>query len=50
MKDGVAAVDVAVVDCTSLLEQSMEIVMTLQEDPNLQRLNTEARQLQQQYA
>lgn len=41
VKDGVAMVDVVVGDCTVLFEQTMEVVMTLQEDPNLQRLNTE---------
>jgi len=35
VKDGVATMDAAVVDCTALFEQSMEVVMTLQEDPNL---------------
>lgn len=35
VKDGVAAVDVAVVDCTALFKQSMEVVRTLQEDPHL---------------
>lgn len=42
VKDGVAAVDATVVDCTALFDQSMEVVTTMQEDPNLQRLNTEA--------
>jgi chromosome segregation ATPase len=49
VKDAVAAVDVAVADCTALFEQSMEVVTSLQEDPNLQRLKQSPRELQQQY-
>ena len=36
-------------DCTSMLEQALEVLTTLQEDPNIQRLETKARELQQQY-
>ena len=32
-----------------MLEQVLEVLTTLQEDPNIQRLETEARKLQQQY-
>lgn len=35
IKDGVSTVDATVVDCTKLFEQAMEVVTTLQEDPNL---------------
>lgn len=35
VKDGVAMVDVIVVDWTMLFEQTMEVVTTLQEDLNL---------------
>ena len=49
IKKGMATVDVVVIDCTTLFEQAMELVMTLQEYPNLQKLNTEIRELQQQY-
>ena len=36
-------------DCTNMLEQALEVLTTLQEDPNIQQLETEARELQQQY-
>jgi len=36
-------------DCTTMLEHALEVITTLQEDPNIQRLETEARELQQQY-
>lgn len=49
IKDIIATVDVVVVDCTTLFEQAMEVVTTLQEDPNLQRLKTETHELLQQY-
>jgi len=39
IKKGMATVDVVVIDCTTLFEQAMELVMTLQEYPNLQKLN-----------
>lgn len=32
-------------DCIVLLEQALKVLMTLQEDPNIQRLETEAREL-----
>lgn len=32
-----------------MLEESFEVLTNLQEDPNIQRLETEARELQQQY-
>jgi len=32
-----------------MLEESLEILTTLQEDPNIQCLETEAREIQQQY-
>lgn len=39
----------AVKDCTKMLEESFEVFTTLQEDPNIQRVETEAHELQQQY-
>lgn len=47
VKDGVATVDVVVVDRTTFFEQAMEVVTTLQEDPKLQRLKIEIHELQQ---
>jgi len=35
VKDGVAIVDAAIVDCTTPFEYSMEVVTALLEDPNL---------------
>ena len=35
VKDGITTVDVAIVECTMLFEHAMEVVMTLQENPNL---------------
>lgn len=32
-----------------MLEESLEVITTLQEDPTIQHLETEARELQQQY-
>lgn len=49
VKDGVSTIDVVVVDCIALFKQTMEVVKILQEDPTLQVLNTEFRELQQQY-
>lgn len=49
VKDAFATVDVSVTDCIALFEQSLEILTSLQEDPNLQSLATEARELQQWY-
>lgn len=46
IKVGIATVDVTVVDCTTLFELAMEVVMTLQEDPNLQRLKIQIHELQ----
>lgn len=39
----------AVRDCTNILEESLEVLTTLYEDPNIQHLETEVRELQQQY-
>lgn len=44
-----ATLDAIVTDCATLFEQAMELMTNLQEDPNLQTLNTEVRDLQQQY-
>lgn len=41
VKEGIAIVDVAVVDCTNLFEHAMDVVTTLQEDPTLYILSTE---------
>lgn len=41
--------DAAVVDYTTLLKKAMEVVTTLYEHPNLQRLNSEVHELQQQH-
>lgn len=49
VKDGVPIVDAMVMDCTTLFEQAMEEVTTLQEDLKLQRLKTETHELQNQY-
>jgi len=46
MKDVMAVVDKLVKDCTKLFEQLLEVVTSLQEDPNVQRLEMEARELQ----
>lgn len=37
--------DATVADFTKLFEQAMELVTNLQEDPNLQMLNTKVREL-----
>jgi len=42
-------VDSVVADCTQLFEQSFEVLTSLQEDPNVQRLETEAHEIQQRY-
>ena len=47
--EAVTEVESAVPDCTHLFEQSFEVLIGLQEDPNIQRLETEARELQQHY-
>ena len=49
MKEIVAAVDSVVNDCTALFEQLLKVVTSLQEDPNVQRLEMEVRELQQLY-
>jgi len=41
--------DVTVADYSALFEQEMELVTTLQEDPNLKLLNTKVCELQRQY-
>ena len=46
---GFAAEDSAIADCTQLYEQSFEVLTSLQEDPNIQRLEMEAHELQQCY-
>jgi len=45
----VAVVECAVKDCTKFFEQSLGVVTRLQEDPMVQQLETEARELQQCY-
>jgi len=44
-----AAVDSVVTEYVNLFEQSFEVLTTLQEDPNIEHLETEARKLQQRY-
>ncbi len=41
----IAKVNNIVKDCTKLFEESFKVLTTLQEDPNIQRLDTEARRL-----
>ena len=36
-------------DCTSMLEEALEVITTLQEDPNIQHLETKAWELQKKY-
>lgn len=43
----VAAVESVVDDCTELFKQSFEVLAGLQKDSNIQRLEMEARELQQ---
>lgn len=38
---GLEEIGGAVRYCTSMLEQALEVLMTLQEDPNIQHLETE---------
>lgn len=45
VKDVVATIDVAVADCIVLFKQSMDVITTLQEDPNLHNLKKEAAKL-----
>jgi len=49
VKDAIATVDAAVKDFTSLFEQPLELVTSLQEDPNVQQLETEEMELQLNY-
>lgn len=49
VKDAIIAVDTAVKDCTTLIEKVLKVVTSLQEDLELQRLEIEARELQQRY-
>lgn len=44
-----ATLDAIVTNFLALFEQEMGLVMTLQEERNLQILNTEVRELQKQY-
>jgi len=46
---GIAEINNAVKDYTWLFEGSFEVLTTLQEDPNIQRLETEVRTMQQKY-
>lgn len=46
---GLEEIGHAVYECTKMLEQVLEVLTTLQEDPNMQRMETEAQKLQQQY-
>ena len=46
---GLEEISSAVKDCTKMLEESFEVLTTLQEDLNVQRLDTEVHKLQQQY-
>jgi len=45
IQDAVAIVDVVVKDLTTLFEQSHKVVTSLQEDPNIQRLEIKVREL-----
>ena len=42
-------IDSALVDCMYLFEQSFEVLTTLQEDPNVEHLETEACEIQHRY-
>ena len=44
---GMKEISGAVKDCTKMLEESFKALTTLQEDPNIQCLETEVRELQQ---
>ena len=46
---GLEGIGGAVCDCMNMLEHALEVLVTLQEDPNIQQLETEACELQQQY-
>jgi len=46
---GITEVNSVVKDYTKLFEELFKLLTTLQEDPNIQHLETEAHKLQQQY-
>ena len=46
---GMEEINSVVRDCTRMLEESFEVLTTLQEDLNIQRLETKVHKLQQQY-
>ena len=46
---GLEEIGRAVQDCTGMLDQAFDVLTSLQEDPNIQLLETEARELQVQY-
>lgn len=46
---GLDEISYAVQHYTSMLKDSLEVLMQLQEDPNIQGLEREVRKLQQQY-
>jgi len=43
------AIDIVVIDCMTLFEQSFEVLTTLQEDLNIECLETKAHELEQTY-
>lgn len=49
IQKGLEEIEQAVQSYTTLLEESFEVLTTLQEDPTIQRLEIEARELQMQY-
>ena len=49
IQTGVEEIGRAVQDYTGMLDQAFDILTSLQEDPNIQRLETEAHKLQEQY-
>ena len=49
IKEGMDTLDATVTDYAALFEKAMELVTNLQEDLNLQTLNTEVRGLQRKY-
>ena len=46
---GVDEIGSAVQDCTNMLEESFEALTNLQEEPNIERLEIEVREIQKQY-
>lgn len=44
---GMKEIGSAVHDCTNMLEHALEVLTMLQEDPNIQQLETEAHGIQQ---